>query len=253
MDKEIGLVLSGGGVKGVSHLGLIKALEESDVKIKMMSGTSAGAIVCAFYAYGYSTDDILEIVRSLKKIKFLRPAMSLTGILKMETLYKVLLPYFPNNSFSALKIPISIAATNLRTGRTEYFQEGDLVGAICASSCIPVLFNPFAYRGELYIDGGILNNLPVEPIVGKTGTILGSHCNPIDNNFKPKNARSVMERALNLALTTNSYSSKSHCDFFFEPAGLETYKVMDFSYAQKIYDIGYAEARKHITQFGLSD
>lgn len=250
MVSEVALVLSGGGVRGIAHLGLIKALEERQIKITALSGTSAGAIIAALYAYGYNTNEILDKLLSIKTSKFIRPALSLKGLLKLSTLYNLLQQYFPENEFSALNIPVSICATNLRTGRSEYFKEGDLIGAICASSCIPVLFDPFQYNDELYIDGGILNNLPVQPLLGSHKTIIGSHCNPTDENFEPKNARLLMERALNLAITKNSYGNKHLCDFFFEPVGLEPFKVMDLGHAREIYQIGYKQA---LTQLDKSD
>lgn len=251
MVSQLGLVLSGGGIRGLAHLGLIKVLEENDIEITAVSGTSAGSIIAAFYAQGYSTDDILNIVLGINTFKFLKPALSLKGLLKMDTLYKELLPYFDVNEFAALKIPVAIAATNLRSGSTEYFEKGDLVGAICASSCIPVLFDPYSYNGQLYIDGGILNNLPVQPLVGKAKAILGSHCNPTDRDFKPSNARLVMERALNLSIMQNSYRDKLKCDFFFEPKGLEKFKVMDFKNAKEIYEIGYQQAQEKLALLGL--
>lgn len=252
MVSEIGLALSGGGIRGVAHLGLIKALEENNIKIKALSGTSAGSIISAFYAYGYSIDEILDIIVNLKTFKFLRPALSMTGLLKMGKLYKLFKQYFPENDFSALKIPIVIAATNLKTGRIEYFDQGDLIGALCSSSCIPVLFDPFEYKGQLYIDGGVLNNLPAEPLKNKTKIIFGSHCNPIDREFAPKNARLVMERALMLSITQNASKGRLLCDYFFEPQGLEQIKVMDMGHAKEIFDIGYQQAKKQLLEFGLT-
>ncbi|MEL7001655.1 MAG: patatin-like phospholipase family protein [Bacteroidota bacterium] len=252
MVSEIGLALSGGGVRGVAHLGLIKALEENNIAIKAISGTSAGSIVAAFYASGYSVDDILDVILNIKAIKLLRPALSKTGLLKMNNLYKALEELLPKNDFSGLSIPVTISATNIRTGLTEYFDEGDLIGAVCSSSCIPVLFDPFEHNGQLYIDGGILNNLPAEPLVGKVDCIMGSHCNPIDRDFDPRNARLVMERALMLSITKNSYQSKSICDYFFEPKGLEPFKVMDIGQAKEVYDIGYRQAIEQLEHLGLT-
>ena len=245
---SIGLVLSGGGVRGVAHLGLIKALEENDIRIEKLSGTSAGSIVSAFYAYGYSVEDILDIILNINALKLFRPALSLTGILKMDHVYKFLEQHLPNNDFSYLRLPVTIAATNLKTGTTDYFDQGDLIGAVCASSCIPVMFDPVEYNGSLYIDGGILNNLPVEPIKDHVDKVFGSHCNPIDRDFEPKNARWVMERALMLSITNNSYNSKSLCDYFFEPKGLESFKVMDIGHAREIFNIGYEQANVYLKE-----
>ncbi|UII25847.1 patatin-like phospholipase family protein [Fulvivirga maritima] len=242
---KVGLVLSGGGARGIAHLGVIKALEEAEINIDFISGSSAGAIVGAMYTYGYQVERILEIVKSIKTFKFLQPALSWTGILKMDVIRKFLELHLKDD-FEHLKKPLYIAATNVNTGKTEYFNKGPLLSAICASSCIPVLFDPVLHNNKLYIDGGILNNLPVEPLEGKCDIIIGSHCNPIDHDFDPKNAKLVMERALMLAITCNAYSRRSACDYFIEPKGLESYKVLDLSNIDAIYKIGYECAKEKI-------
>ncbi|MTI21545.1 patatin [Fulvivirga sp. RKSG066] len=250
---KVGLVLSGGGVRGVAHLGVIKALEENDVTIDCISGSSAGAIVGALYAAGHDVLDILDIITQIKTFRLLQPAMSWKGILTMEVVEKFLEKYLPADDFDDLKIPLYVTATNLRTGKSESFNQGRLRRVICASSCIPVMFNPVVYNGELYIDGGILNNLPVDPIREQCDFIIGSHSNPVDDNFDPRNVRVVMERALMMAITQNVYQRKSSCDFFIEPKGLEPYKVMDLAKATEIYEIGYEYTKQQIEKENLLD
>ena len=245
---RVGLVLSGGGARGIAHIGVIKALEEAGITFSAVSGTSAGSIVGALYAYGYKPDEIMGIIKEVKAFRFLQPAMSWKGILKMDVLHKFLEKYLPENNFESLKIPLHVAATNVRTGITEFFSSGNLIGALCASSCIPVLFDPVVYEGELYIDGGILNNLPCEPLKNTCNVLIGSHSNPIGHDFDPKNARLVMERALLLAISCNVYSRRSQCDFFIEPLGLESYKVLDLTNMDDIYRIGYEQTLKQIEE-----
>lgn len=248
---KIGLALSGGGIRGVAHLGVIKALEENGISISAVSGTSAGAIAGAFYASGYSVDRILEIVLDIKTTRFIQLALSWKGVLKMDAIHKFLAQYMPRDSFEALEIPLYIAATNIKTGTTEYFSKGPLTPAICASSCIPVLFDPVAFNDELYIDGGMLNNLPVEPVKETCDLVIASHSNPIDRQYEPKNARDVMERSLMLAITCNVYSRKSLCDYFIEPQGLGSFKVLDVNKAEEIYKIGYEQTLKFLDQTDL--
>lgn len=247
-SKKIGLTLSGGGARGIAHLGVIKAFEDHGVSFDVMSGASAGAIVGALYSYGYSANEILKIVLDLKAFKFIQPALSTKGLLKMDVIRKFLESYLPENSFEKLKIPLSIAATNIRTGTTTYFEKGDLIGIICASSCIPVLFQPVSLDDELYIDGGILNNLPAEIIRDKCDVLIGSHSNPIDKNFEVKNARFVLERALMLAITRNALESAKLCDVFIEPEGLEPFKVLDLNKAKEIFGLGYKTTIKLIEE-----
>lgn len=250
---KVGLALSGGGIRGVAHLGVIKALEENGIGFSMISGTSAGSIAGALYCAGFSVDRILEIVLDIRTTRFIQLALSWKGVLKMDAIRKFLGQYLPDDSFDSLKIPLVIAATNIRSGRTEYFSDGPLIPAICASSCIPVLFDPVSFNGELYIDGGILNNLPVEPLEDKCDIIIASHSNPVDKNSDPKNARDVMERALMLAITCNAYSRKPLCDYFIEPWGLESFKVLDINKASRIFQIGYDETLRFLERSDLKE
>src|SRR5688572_15813507 len=108
---KTGLVLSGGGIRGVAHIGVIKALEELGLTFDMISGTSAGSIVGALYASGYRPQEIYEIIAKTRLFKFMRPAWAWTGILTLSGLRNVLLEFIPENNFQALKKPLYIAAT----------------------------------------------------------------------------------------------------------------------------------------------
>lgn len=251
--KTVGLVLSGGGARGVAHLGVIKALEEAGITFSAISGSSAGAIIGAFYANGYSTDKILSAFKEIKTYHFLQPALSWKGILKMDVLHNFIKKHLQEAAFDTLRIPLYVSATNIRTGLTEVFNSGDLVNSLCASSCIPVLFDPVEHEGQLYIDGGILNNLPVEPVQDKSDVIIGIHSNPVDPDFEAKNAKLVMERALLLAISCNAYSRRRLCDFFIEPKGLEKYKVMDMGCIDEMYEIGYTEGVRQINELRIKD
>src|SRR5690606_33326637 len=115
---NIGIVLSGGGARGISHIGVLKALDELGVKISRIAGTSAGAIIGSMYAYGYKPDEIMDIVVKTKLFRSMRPAWTWTGLLSLEGLRATLLTHLPENDFAALKIPVTIAATEIKRGRS---------------------------------------------------------------------------------------------------------------------------------------
>jgi NTE family protein len=102
------------------------------------------------------------------------------------------------------------------------------------------------WNGNTYVDGGILNNLPVEPLDPFYEIIIGSHTNPIVDNFIPKNARQVMERSLMMAITCNVENRLHRCTHLIEPHDLGRYKVMDLSVADKIYALGYETALTYL-------
>jgi NTE family protein len=241
---KIGLVLSGGGARGFAHLGAIKALEEMGIQIAEVSGTSAGAISGAFYCYGYPPDEIFKIISAAGFLKSVRPAWSWAGLLSMDGFKEVLYKYLPDNSFETLKIPLTVAATEIRLGKVVYFNSGALVPRIVASSSIPALFDPMILDGHVYVDGGIMDNLPVRPLVGKCDFIIGSHCNPVEQRFDIKNVKEVTERSLLISINVNSSHSKTHCNVVIEPTHLGKFSTFDLGKAKEIFDIGYAHTKE---------
>jgi NTE family protein len=244
---KIGLSLSGGGARGISHLGVIQALEEFGVKVSVVSGTSAGSIVGSLYSYGYRPLQILDIIQKVSVFKSVNIAWTWTGLLSLDGLRDVLRTHMPENSFSALKLPMTIAATDLRKGTIEYFNEGELIPAIMASCCVPAIFTPVQFKGNLYVDGGVLDNLPVKPIKEACDFVIGVHCNPVSPNFDPKNLKSVVERSLLMAINASMLSSKALCDVFIEPAGLGNITGFEIGKAKDLYDIGYEFTKKNFS------
>lgn len=237
--KSIGLVLSGGGARGVAHIGVIQALEELGLKFSCISGTSAGSIVGALYAHGHSTREIFSIIQQVSIFKSLRPAWTWSGLLKMDGMNEFLSKYLRENEFSKLKIPLTIAATEIRKGEIKYFSEGQLIPAILASCSIPAVFDPFVFNGGMYVDGGLLDNLPSAPIRPRCDFMIGSHCNMVSPTFDATSLKVVIERSLLLAIGANTLVSKQLCDVVVEPPGLDKYSSFDIGKAKEIFDIGY--------------
>lgn len=242
---KIGLTLSGGGARGISHIGVLKALEEYNVRIDCISGTSTGALVGALYAYGYSAEKILDTVIATKIFSSLRPAWSWTGLVNIMNLEELILKLMPENSFDVLKIPMTIATTNLNKGRAEYFTSGNLIPCILASCCVPVIFAPVQLNGQHYVDGGITDNLPSKILRDQCELLIGSHCNFISSEHDVKNFRSVIERSLLIGISGNTAVSKNLCDVLIEPPELGNTSAFDLSDIKRLYNIGYEFTRNH--------
>ena len=236
---KVGLVLSGGGARGIAHLGVIQALIENNIKIDIISGTSAGSIIGALYSYGYSPNEILEITEDTNVVRLLRPALSFTGLIKMDGLGQLLLKYMPEGSFEALKIPLIISATNINVGKPKYFDSGDLIAPIMASSCIPIIFNHITIDGVDYVDGGITDNFPIDPIRKESDLVIGSHTNFIAGDFNDFNMKSLLERTMLIAISGNVYPKKEQCDLFIDPPKLGNYNGFDIRRSKQIYSEGY--------------
>jgi len=194
-NLKVALVLSGGGAKGYAHLGVLRVLEKENIKIDYIAGTSIGALVGTLYSIGYSIDEIEKVLDNLNIENFLESGSDLTGLDldKKETLKKysfyvnfdnelnyslpkglreteelylvvknLLKNYENTKNFNNFPIPLRVVATNLNTGETKSFSEGDIAKVLTASMAIPTIFEPVEVNGALYVDGLVSRNLPVE-------------------------------------------------------------------------------------------
>ncbi|MBL7923930.1 MAG: patatin-like phospholipase family protein [Bacteroidia bacterium] len=246
---KIQLCLSGGGARGFAHLGAIAALQEMGFEISRISGTSAGAMAGSFMAAGYDPAEMLELFIQKQIFKMFRGVFN-KGLLKMDGMASVFGQYLPEE-FSGLKIPMIIAATDILSGKIVYLQEGLLLPAIVGSSSIPGLFRPVKFQGMLLVDGGVLNNLPVEPLRKYTAPIIGVHVNPVGEITAPSTTWGVLERTFHLGVFSNTVYREAFCDFLIEPADLKQTKVFDYKKAREIYKAGYNHVKKHADELLL--
>jgi len=240
-----GLVLSGGGTRGFAHLGVLKALEEHNIKPDIIAGVSAGSIAGAFYADGKSPGEALELLANHKLLDYLELTIpKKTGLVGMKGFEKTLKEHLNAKTFEELKIPLIVFAVNMNTAEYVRFDKGDLITAVKASSSIPVVFPPVEIDGHQYLDGGIINNFPIEPLEDICKTIIGVNVNPIGPIEDLGNLRTIAERTFHLTLRSQAFSKEDRCDIYIEPEGLEKYSLLDVSKAREIYDIGYNKAKE---------
>ncbi|GEM82180.1 patatin-like phospholipase family protein [Meiothermus hypogaeus] len=155
-----GLVLSGGGARGLAHIGVLEVLEAQGFEAEVVAGTSMGAVVGALYASGKKPTEILEISRSTPWLRLL-DLVPRPGLISQRGLRDFLARYLPAR-FDQLSKKLVVTAVDLEAGKLAYFSEGDLPGAVLASAAYPGLVAPVVYEGRTYVDGGVLDNLPVD-------------------------------------------------------------------------------------------
>ena len=115
-----------------------------------------------------------------------------------------------------------------------------------ASSCIPGMFDPIVIGTRYLVDGGVLNNMPVEPLEGVTDYVIGVHCNQLPEESNVNNMKKLIERSVIMAMNYNVYSRKSKCDYFIEPPGLGRYGVFDIKKASELFGFGYDYTMNYI-------
>ncbi len=170
MDRPVGVVLGGGGAYGIAHVGVLKALEEARVPIDAIGGTSMGAIFAGATALGWSADRLMGEVRRLfsKRFVLYDPTIPFSAILAGRKLDRVLQRFFDDICIADLWLPYLCVATDLWRARAHVYESGSLRDAIRASCSIPGVFPPLQAQGELLVDGGLVDNLPID--------VMGSRC-----------------------------------------------------------------------------
>lgn len=242
-----GLVLSGGGARGIAHLGAVKALYEEGHRFDVIIGTSMGAIVGCALADGHEPDELMEQLNGNPFLSFFRPDLSISNMLTMNGARKILEKLLTVQNFEELSIPFIATTTDLTHGKPCYFEKGNIIDAVIASASIPVIFPPVVIDNVQYIDGGVLTNLPVRHIRDHCEKIAGFYVNPRNlglQNGEVKGFIHIADRAFNLCMSSNVLPDIELCDFYLEHAGLEHFTTFDFGKAKEIFAIGYENTKE---------
>jgi NTE family protein len=250
MEYPFGMVLSGGGSRGLAHAGVLKALLEAGIQPACISGTSAGALVGALYAAGYDEAGMLDFFETTSPFRFSRLAIGKPGWFDGEKIAEDFRRFFPDDAFEALPCKLFVAATDLLRGRLEVFSKGPLIPALIASASVPVLFTPMPYRDSLFADGGIVDNFPVEPLSGLCDVILGVYASPLSESPADEldSSLDVSQRAIEIAM---HFASKRHfhkADLVLSPPELSRYNLLDLRHHAEILDIGYQAAKARMPE-----
>ena len=274
---KIGLVLSGGGAKGLAHIGALKIIEEAGVKIDFIGGTSMGAIIGALYASGYSATELDSIFRRtdlnnliqdnlprnaktfyekedseryavtlpFDKFKIAVPPAYSGGQNIYNELVRLLYHVKDVNDFNELPIPFVCIATNVETGNEVVLSQGYLPEAILASGTLPSLFEPATIDGEVLIDGGIVNNYPLEKVYAMGADVVIG----VDVQHGLSN-REALSSATEILLQINKFRSVADMeekarktDIYIKPK-MDDYTVLDFDQRNAIIRLGEESAKE---------
>lgn len=241
---NLGLVLSGGGARGFAHLGVLKALNEKGIYPDIISGVSSGAIAGIFYANGYTPQEIFDFLKDKKLFKFIQVTIPRTGFLRITGFLHVLKEKLKVQTFEELEPKVILTTTNLNTGKSVTFSHGEILKPLLASVSMPVLFSPVKINNQLYADGGLLDNLPLNPIKDQCKKLIGVNVNPVGQDDDIHNLRDIAERTFSLSVSGKLSHMKEKFDYYIEPQKLINYSLIRLSKAQEIFDIGYEEAMK---------
>jgi NTE family protein len=280
-DIKVGLVLSGGGAKGLAHVAAIKVLEEAGIRVDYIGGTSMGAIIGSLYASGYNAKQLDSIVNTINFYKLLtndlprkskpfyekesgeKYALSLpiknkkvgipTALSEGQNVLNLLtsLTQHVNNisDFSKLPIPFVCIATNLETGEQEVLNKGFLPEAVKASGSFPTLLAPIEIDGKLMTDGGIVNNFPVEEVKAMgADIIIGVDLQGgLETKDKLGSAIRILDQIVGFQMYKNSDLKYKNVDVLIQPS-MSNFNVVSFDKIDEIMKEGDIASRNKMAQ-----
>jgi NTE family protein len=247
--KKIGLALGGGAVLGAAHVGVIKALEEKDIKISHVAGTSIGAFVAAFYAFNKKSVDISEIASKLKWIDVSDISLSRYGLLSNEKLGELIKEYVGGKKIEDAEIPLAMIATDIASGKKVVMKKGPLATAVMASTFIPGIFNPVEFEKKLLVDGGIVENIPINTVKEMGADyVIGVDLNAKNKYEKPGNILDVIMNSFHFALMAAAKHQTDSADLLITP-DLSSFSMTDPDQVEDLIEQGYKDAKKALEQF----
>ena len=237
-EINIGISLSGGVVRGIAHIGVLQALEEENIFPSHISGSSIGSIVGVLYAAGNSPQQLLEIAKNTSLFNLFRPQLSL-GLMELSQVTKILKEYIKVDDFNILKKKFYVCVTNLESGEWEIREKGVLFQSVIASCSIPFVFKPIELDGQMYVDGGVLNNLPIEPLKEVCDKVIGVNVIPVGRSKKLDGIVDIAKRSAELILNSNSSNNMAKCDIALNIDGINEFDFFDFNKTEELYELGY--------------
>ena len=212
-NTRIGLALGGGAAKGIAHIGALKAFEEERIRIHCISGTSVGALVASYYAFGRPAESILSIGSTLNLSKILNFTLERGGLFSTNAIREMIHRDLGDCRIEDAAIPLAICATDIETGEQIIFRKGNLADAVCASMAVPGLFVPVEVDGRILVDGGLVENVPISPLekmgAGITVAIDLSH---VGRYPKPEDTLDVISNAINIGIDFNTRKQLKKAD-----------------------------------------
>lgn len=268
---KIGLALSGGGIKGAAHIGVIKALEENNIKIDILAGTSSGSIVAVLYSMGYTIDEIFKLFKEFAKVLvdaspmyFIMNARKNKNFLpegtrsgeNIEIAMRQVGDYKGIKNFKQLKMPIAIPAVDIKTGkefvftnniidRKNYIKEADISKAVRASCSFPGIYAPCKYKGYKFLDGGVLNNIPADEAkaLGADKVISIRFPEPMED--VNMSMYTIILRALNIMIEKIADEKLKDSDYILD-LNMGKMGILDIRKLEYCYEFGYKKTIENI-------
>jgi NTE family protein len=246
---KTGLALGGGAVLGAAHIGVLKALDELNITIDCIAGTSIGAFVSAFYAFGFTWQDIEEISEDIAWGDLSGISFSNMGLLSNSKMGDLIREYIGQVDLKDAVLPTAMIAADINSMEKIVLTRGDVSMAVMASTCIPGVFVPVEIDGRMLIDGGVVENVPVSPLREMGAElIIAVDLSSRHSKHPPENLIEILMRSfMMMSHTVTGYQLKD-ADIIISP-DLSEFNVVDIDQSPELIRIGYQEAMKVLSEY----
>jgi len=249
-NLKIGLALSGGATLGAAHIGVLKVLEREGIKPSFVAGTSAGALVGAAYCVGIPINQISDMFKKMSWPNLLKPSLIRSlSFFDTSPMEEFLRKNVGDCKFEDLKIPFAVIACDIMTGERIVINEGPLAPAARASASIPGLFSPVELNGRLLVDGGVVDNFPVEELrpMGANYIIGVDLSKGKVSGRRPSNPFEIFMDTITIMQSRGAVADSSLCDCYIHP-DTKPFSKWSFSEAEKIENAGKIAAEAALPQ-----
>ncbi|MBD3106841.1 patatin-like phospholipase family protein [Bacillus sp. AGMB 02131] len=245
---KIGLALGSGGARGFAHLGVIRVLQEENIDISYIAGSSMGALIGSMFAAGTDLEQLYKVVMSFKRKYYLDFTVPKMGFIKGNRLKDFIGIFTQWRNIEDLPIPLAVVATNIKTGEKVVMKEGPVADAVRASVAVPGIFVPVKIGDQLLVDGGVVDRVPIS-VVKEMGAdlVISVDVLRVKENAELNSIYDVILQTLDILQLEVMKSRQIKADVMLNPR-VEKYSSSAFTNIDEIVALGEQEARKHIGQ-----
>lgn len=245
----IGLALGGGFARGIAHIGVLKVLEEEGIPVRVVTGTSVGALIGAAYCSGLSPEELEDMAHSVRFTTFARWTLSRFGFASNDRMIAFLTRTLKVKTFEELRIPLGVTATDFNTGEGVVFHSGSIIDPVRASCAYPGMFLPINIRGRFLVDGMLSHPVPTRPLreMG-ADRVLAVHLKGTwANGAPPRHLFDVIGQSFAIAQDAMSHLWRSAADLVIEP-DVAGFGYDDFKRADDLIRVGELAMRAALPQ-----
>lgn len=248
MKKKVGLALGGGAVLGAAHIGVLRTIKENEIPVNYISGTSIGAFVAALYAFGKGWEEIRDIAMDISWSDISKISLTRFGLLSNKKIRAVLTKHIGDSNIEEANIPLAIVATDVTSGEKIVLDKGSVVDAVMASTCLPGIFKPVEINGRMLVDGGIVENVPINT-VKKMGAkyIIGIDLNAKHSYKKPENILDIIANSFHYIMQTSASLQTEKADILIQP-DLSSFNRKDLTQVEKLMAKGYEDSKSELNK-----